>query len=669
MNESETTTRLETLRRAPFAGGAGFGAAGVYERIDGRLHFAVDPLHPANAGIVDLARAARDGAGRVHFAADLCLLQPVDPAGANGRLLLEVPNRGRKGIVGRINRPAAGESGTAADAAGEMEIGDGLLLRQGWTVAWCGWQWDVIRGDGPDALVGFDAPVALDVAGAPLAGQVMLEWQPDALQAQKLLADRVHQPYPAATPDEAGAVLTAQDWPGAPRRTVPRERWRFARAGEDGAPLADDSHIWLEGGFQPGVIYDLVYTTRACPVVGAGLLALRDGPGFLRYAGRDAGNPAGGRIENVLGTGSSQCGRLLRNFLYLGLNADTAGRRVYDGLLINVAGSRRGEFNHRYAQPSVITIPSFGYLPPFDFDGLLRRQREVGGVPRIMAINSSSEYWNREASLIHTDAAGGADADLPPEVRVYHFAGTKHGPGTLQPQAGEPAPAPGPAQRANVVDSRPLLRALFFALDRWVVDGVAPPLSVYPRLADGTAATPDEVLTFFRDAAIPGTAVPDPARLYRRRALDLGPAAGEGAGRYPPLETGEPYRWYVPAVDADGNERAGIALPDVAVPVATHTGWRARRPGTGGEGQNIDMAGITVPFAPDAATRQRLDDPRPSIAERYPGREAYVTLARRAAARLVAGGYLLEDDLEQVVQNAAAGYDAFAGSEVAAAAT
>ena len=410
------------------------------------------------------------------------------------------------------------------------------------------------------------------------------------------------------------------------------------------------------------MIYDLVYTTRACPVVGAGLLALRDGPSFLRYAPLAAGNPAGGRIEHVLGTGSSQCGRLLRNFLYLGLNADTAGRPVYDGLLINVAGARRGEFNHRYAQPSVITIPSFGYLPPFDFDGLLRRQREAGSVPRIVTTNSSSEYWNREASLVHTDAAGAADAEPPEEVRVYHFAGTKHGPGTLQPEAGEPALAPGPVQRANVVDSRPLMRALFFALDRWVREGVDPPPSVYPRLADGTAATPDEVLRFFSDQGIPETAVPDPARLYRRRALDLGPGAAGGAGRYPPREEGEPYRWYVPAVDADGNERAGIALPDVAVPVATHTGWRPRRPGTGGEGQNVDMAGTTVPFAPDAAARRRLDDPRPSIAERYPSREAYLTLARRAAERLVDGGYLLPEDLDPVVQNAAERYDAFAGT-------
>ena len=381
-----------------------------------------------------------------------------------------------------------------------------------------------------DPLVGFDAPIALDAAGQPLAGQTMLEWQPDAVEADKLLADRVHQPYPAADPDEAGAVLTTRAWPGAPRQEIPRARWRFARAGADGgAPVAGDTHVALEGGFQPGVIYDLVYTTRACPVVGAGLLALRDGPSFLRYAPL-AGNPAGGRIEHVLGTGSSQCGRLLRNFLYLGLNADTAGRPVYDGLLINVAGARRGEFNHRYAQPSVITIPSFGYLPPFDFDGLLRRQREAGSVPRIVTTNSSSEYWNREASLVHTDAAGAADAEPPEGVRVYHFAGTKHGPGTLQPEAGEPALAPGPVQRANVVDSRPLMRALFYALDRWVTEAVDPPPSVYPRLADGTAATPDEVLRFFSDQGIPETAVPDPARLYRRRALDLGPGAAPAPG-------------------------------------------------------------------------------------------------------------------------------------------
>ncbi|HEX2037325.1 MAG TPA: alpha/beta hydrolase domain-containing protein [Chloroflexota bacterium] len=652
-----SVTRLELHGRTPFADGAAFGAAGPYERIDGTLHFAVDPADPANAAIVDLHRARRGADGRVHFRADLCVLQPADAARGCGQLLLEVPNRGRKGGLARFNRPTP-PAGPASPPA-EIAVGDGLLLNLGWTVAWIGWQWDVVRTLAPQGLVGFDAPQALGDDGHPIRGQVMLQWQLDTPAPHKLLADRVHRPYAAAGLDDPQAVLSRREWPGAPRSTIPRQRWRFARD-EAGRPVPDDTHVWLEGGFRPGVIYELVYTTRVCPVVGAGLLALRDGTSFLRGAGAGAGNPCAGRLRYTLGFGSSQCGRLLRHFLYLGLNVDEAGRRVFDGLLINVAGARRGEFNHRYAQPSVITIPSFGYLPPLDFEGLLRTQRARGGLPRLVTTNTSSEYWNREASLLHTDDAGTRDVEPPDEVRVYHFAGTKHAPGALPPDLGaDPPPSFGAGgQGPNVVDFKPLLRAALFTLERWVVRGTPPPPSVFPRLADATAAPPDEVLAAY--GAIPGIAVPDPSRLYWRRPLDLGPRAARGVGRYPPQEYGRPYRWYVPAIDGDGNEVAGIRLPDVAAPVASHTGWFPRRPGTGGAGQNVDMMGSTIPFAPDPEGRRQRGDPRPSIAERYRDARDYETRVRAAAARLIADGYLLPEDLDLVVQNALARYRAFA---------
>jgi hypothetical protein len=632
-----SVTRLELHGRTPFAGGAAFGAAGPYERIDGTLHFAVDPADPANAAIVDLHRARRGADGRVHFRADLCVLQPADAARGCGQLLLEVPNRGRKGGLARFNRPTP-PAGPASPPA-EIAVGDGLLLNLGWTVAWCGWQWDVLRAPGPGGLMGLEAPPALDDEGQPIRGQVMVQWQLDAPAPHKLLADRIHHPYPAARLDDPEAELCARAWPGGPCTAIPRQAWRFAHD-EDGAPVPDDSHVWLEGGFRPGVIYELVYTTRICPVVGVGLLAIRDGTAFLRYGTAGEGNPAAGRLRHTIGYGSSQCGRFLRHFLSLGLNADEAGRQVFDGLLINVAGSRRGEFNHRYAQPSAITIPSFGHLPPFGYAELCRAAGRASGQPRIIATNTSSEYWNREASLLHTDEDATRDVEPPEHVRVYHFAGTKHGPGTLAPEEGETGVpgGPGHGQRSNVVDFTPLLRAALFNLHRWVVDGVPPPPSAVPRLADGSAADPAEVLSAY--LATPGAAVPDPQRLFRRRPLDLGPEAAQGIGRFPARECGAPYRWLVAAVDADGNEVAGIRLPDVAVPVATHTGWFPRRPGTGGEGQNTDMAGSTFPFSADAEARRRQGDPRPSIAERYRDRAEYVARARAVATHLVTAGYI-----------------------------
>ncbi|HEU5317921.1 MAG TPA: alpha/beta hydrolase domain-containing protein [Chloroflexota bacterium] len=645
-----SVVELEIRRRVPFAGGYSFADGGEYERIDGLLHFAVDPLRAEHAAIVDLDKAPRDAEGRVHFSADLCLLQPVDAARSNGRLLLEVPNRGRKGAVARFNRPApAGIKVTGTEGIG---VGDGLLLNLGWTVAWVGWQWDVIRDLVPDGLLGFDAPQAISPDGQPIRGQVMVEWQPDAPTPHKLLADRVHQPYAAASLDQPDAMLYERDGWSAPRVEIPRERWRFAR-GEAGGDVPDDTHVRLEGGFRPGVIYDLVYTTRVCPVVGAGMLALRDGTSFLRYGSAEDGNPCAGRLRHTIAVGSSQCGRMLRGFLQLGLNADEEGRRVYDGVIVNVAGARRGEFNHRYAQPSVITIPSFGYLPPFRFESFPPDTK-------VFAVNTSAEYWNREASMLHTDDTGERDLAPPPNVRIYHYAGTKHGPGAIRPEEGEeepPKPLGTSGQRPNVVDFKPLFRAALFHLERWIADGIEPPPSCHPRLADETAIPPDEALAAYRD--LPGVTVPHPDRLYRRRSVDLGPDADKGVGRYPPVERGEPYAWHVPALDGDGNELAGIRLPDVSVPVATHTGWFPRRPGTGGALQNVDMIGSTIPFAPDEKTRRERGDPRPSIAERYRDATDYEARAREAASGLVKRGYLLAEDLELVVQNALDRYRAF----------
>jgi hypothetical protein len=641
---------LEIARREPFAGGHVFGEAGAYERIDGLLRFAVDPALAQNAVIVDLDQAPRSADGKVGFSADLCLLQPTDPKGANGTLLLEVPNRGRKGATGRFNRPAP--RGQEMRGTQGIGVGDGLLMQLGWTVAWVGWQWDVIRTLTPQGLLGFDAPQAVGSDGQPIRGQVQLQWQLDAPAPDKRLSDRVHQPYTAAGLNQPDAILSEREHPGAERRVIPRERWRFARM-EDGRSVPDDTHVQLDGGFQPGVLYDLVYETRVCPVVGAGMLALRDGLSFLRHGSAEGGNPCAGRIERTIGFGSSQVGRMLRGLLPLGLNTDEGGRRAMDGVLINVAGARRGEFNHRYAQPSVITLPSFGYQPPFRFEGF-------PADTKIVAANSSAEYWNREASLLHTDERGEQDLEAPPNVRIYHYAGTKHGAGTLRPEEEDGAAPPpntdGPI--TNVVDHRPLLRAALFHLERWIADGTEPPPSSHPRISDGTAIPPEEALGWFHRLA--GVRVPAPERLYRRRPLDLGPEAAHGIGRYPAIEHGEPYRWLAPTLDKDGNERAGIRLPDVSVPVATHTGWMARRPRTGGEGQNVDMQGLTIPFAPDGSARQERQDPRMSIAERYSDETAYETRARDAAATLVKDGYLLADDLELVVRNALERYRAFA---------
>jgi hypothetical protein len=653
-------TALEIHSCAPYLGGAPFGEAGPYERLDGSIYFAVAPDHPANAGIVDLDLAPRDADGRVHFNADFCLLRPADPARGNRRLLLDVNNRGGKTVPGGFNRAPREPVPTE-----RIDPGDGFLFRRGWTVVWCGWQWDVPRSP---ARMGLEAPAAL-ADGRPIPGQVAVTFQPAAPIRDRLLSDgtggRIHQPYPAADVDDPDAVLTVRDYPDAPRTIIPRDRWRFARD-EDGRPVPDDSHVWMAEKFEPGRFYEVVYRTRICPVVGTGLLAVRDAASFLRY-GDDADNPCAGRIDRAFAYGASQSGRFLRNFLYLGLNTDEQDRQVFDGILAHIAGGRRGEFNHRYAQPSVQYTLSFGHLMPFSpdeqtdpltgrTDGLLSRQRARGGVPRIFFTNTAAEYWRGDCSLLHTDLTGTRDVEPPPEVRVYHFAGTQHGSGALPLTSVSALDGTRGMHCFNTIDYSPLVRAALVNLERWATAGEEPPPSTFPRLADGTAVRREEVLDTFR--TIPAATVPRPERLRTVRRLDLGPDAARGIGRYP-AKMGEPYPTLVSAVDADGNETAGVRLPDVAVPLATHTGWNPRHPESGGEGQIMDMMGSAIPFPATAEERRRMGDPRPAIDERYRDRDDYLARVRAAATELVRQRYVLAEDVDLIVDLAGSRYDAF----------
>ncbi|MGD9894569.1 MAG: alpha/beta hydrolase domain-containing protein, partial [Dehalococcoidia bacterium] len=476
---------------------------------------------------------------------------------------------------------------------------------------------------------------------------------------------------PAADVHDLQATLSVSDRPDGERTVIPRDRWRFAHD-DNGHAVTDDTHIRLDGGFTPGLFYEVVYRTRTCPVVGTGLLAVRDFVSFLRYAAAPE-NPCAERIDYAFGFGTSQSGRFLRNYLYLGLNKDERGRMVFDGVLPHVAGARRGEFNHRFAQPSVQYTASFGHRPPFTdddqtdavtgvTDGLLRRQRQRGSVPRIIYANSAAEYWRGDCSLLHTDLAGERDIEPPDEVRVYHLAGAQHGPGVLPLGRVSAIDGSRGLHAFNAVNYSPLMRAALINLERWVTVGEAPPPSAFPRLADGTAARPEEVLAFFE--TIPGATPALPSHLRTIRPVDLGPDAGKGVGRFP-AGTGEIYPTYRAAVDEDGNERGGIRLPDLTVPVATSMGWNPRDPAIGGAGQIINMLGSTLPFPARQADRERTGDPRRSIEERYRDRDDYEARVRAAAERLAADRYILAEDIPLVVANCLARYDAFAAQPAA----
>jgi hypothetical protein len=654
---------FKLARRFPYAAGRSFGRVGAYEQIDGILTFAVDPSNEANRLIVDLARAPRGDDGRVRFSADFSVVRPVEPTRGVRRAVLELPNRGRRRVVDTFNR-------SGAEAAASAAPGDGFLFERGLTVASIGWQWDVYRDD---VLMGLDAPLA-DLRDEADPGQTVVEIRPNERRSTWLLADRVHRPLRAADVRDPQAGLYVKDHEEGDASLIPRARWSFARETPAGV-VPSDEHIFLDGGFEPGRYYQLVYRTKDAPVAGAGLLAFRDAAALLKYGlqkhpprkhAPEAVVPDLPTFEHVIGYGVSQTGRMIRHFLYLGLNVDEGGRKVFDGLLPHVAGARMGAFNHRYAQPSNQSYPGFGHRFPFADseltdpvtgrkDGLVSRLKAKKAQPKVIYTNSSAEYWRGDCSLMHTDPAGRHDLEGDANSRIYHFAGTQHGPGTLpQTRAGAAEGALG-MYGYNAVDYSPLLRAALVNLEKWVVDGIEPPASLHPRLSDETAVARDAVLTTFDRLGDQKT--PARSTLWVLKAVDLGPRASEGIGTYPTTE-GATYPCLVPAVDGDGNELAGIRLPDLTRPVATHTGWNLRDPSTGSPEQQIPMQGFSRWFPRTRDERERTGDPRRSVHERYADRERYRQLVVADARKLASERYILEEDVDLVVDNALARYDA-----------
>ncbi len=319
-------------------------------------------------------------------------------------------------------------------------------------------------------------------------------------------------------------------------------------------------------------------------MIGLGLLAARDTVAFLRHGGAADGNPCAGDIRHAYAFGASQSGRYLRQFLYLGLNEDEQERMVFDGMLVHIAGGKRGgDFNQRFGQPSASLHPTMSNAFPFTdtvstdpligrSDGLLERLAVRNRVPKIFFSNSSTEYWRGDASLIHIDAEGTRDISLSALSRLYHFAGTQHSAGTLPLTDTNPVDGARGQQALNSVDYNPLLRNALVRMDRWVSGVEDPPPSRYPQLADGTAVGPEQTREVFM--AIPGVGFPaNPPQVVR---LDFGCDGASGvATTLPPVE-GKPYPQFVPAVDHDGNEVSGIRLPDLTVPLATYTGWNLR---------------------------------------------------------------------------------------------
>ena len=516
--------------------------------------------------------------------------------------------------------------------------------------------------------MGIRVPVAADTDG-PIAGKIVVTFAPNAPTNVQLLSDRDHRAYPANNLEDWNSVMTVQDHEDAPEEIIPRDQWSFARL-EGGKRVPDPRHAYLEAGFQPGKVYQVIYTTTGAPVGGLGLLAIRDFGSFLRYASAGDGNPCAGNIDHAYVSGVSQSGRFLRLFLYEGVNTDEKGRTAFDGFIPHVAGGKRGEFNQRFAQPSSQAARSTNSIFPFSdiaqtdpetglTDGVLSRLTAQGNVPKIMYTFTPSEYWAGHGSLVHTDLTATRDVDVPDNVRIYVYAGSQHGLGTFPLSDGDPSDDIRAQNPINCLDHRAFMRAALTALDHWVTTGEAPPSSRHPRIDDGTAVTPAKAAETLR--TIPGVRPPAPFRRFTR--LDFGP--DPGVPTQIPAGIGREYPHLMSAVDRDGNETGGLRLPFVTVPLATHTGWNTRHADMGGEGQTLStggasggtLRGSTIPFPATREERESTGDPRLSVEERYDSKEHYQHLVRQAAQDLVDQRYLLAEDLEPLVDLGGRHYD------------
>ena len=608
-------TRLDIVAQEDFAGGAAFGAAGPFVRIHAIAHGELDPADPANAVIAGLDHAPRTPNDTVAYDTDVEILRPKDPARGSGTLLFDVPNRGNKYALSWLDDTPG--QGLVNDPRTEADAGNRFTFSRGYTLVWAGWQPEVHGAN----LLGIRVPTEAGVQ-QPIRFEIEAGTRgPDSVASIPL-------PYPAATID--GASLTVRTRGTDPETPLASGDWTMTA-----------NQVRLAGApFTPRRIYELRYQATGPTVDGIGFAAVRDVVAFLRR-----GDPAAGPVKHTLGFGVSLSGRFLRNFLEMGMNRAEDGSRVFDGVLPHISGAGKVFDNFAFAMPGrTATMHEDRFYPEnwFPFatfpatDPMTgqtgRLLRGDGSDPLIIETNTSTEYWQKGASLIHTDPQDGTDRTLPDGVRSFLVAGTQHGGHSGSPTSTGPC-----VLGRNPHSAGPALRALLVDLELWVTDGTAPPASLVPRQADGTAAPAGTI----RMPAITGVQ-------WAGTANRIGPPVD---WVNPPADVTRAYPTFVAAVDADGNERAGLRLPEISVPLGTYTGTNLYRDAPG---ELCDRDGSFVPFARTAEERTRTGDPRPSLTERYGSKPGYVARVQQAAAALVAQRLMLPADAQAATQAAEA---------------
>ena len=619
----------------PFAEGSSFGNTGAYERVRGTFKGELDPADPRNKIIVNIDKAPRNAAGRVEYEADFFMLRPVEGARGNGKLVYDVTNRGRKNIHWRLMDARPASPAHANDPRTLEDAGNGLLFRMGYTILWSGWDPDAPRASNGMGM----KPVIATNSGKPIVRVIRDELVSGTRSPARETFRLTHNAF---TTDQSRAQLTVRRREADVRQEIPSSGWAYVNDREirlmpDGA-----------NGTKPvtGSIYEFHYPAKDPRVLGIGMAASRDLISFMKYESMDAkGAPSPARgIKAALGFGISQSGRFLRDFVYQGFNQDTHGRKVFDGTLSHTAGVGGVFLNAEFGQPGRTSTQFEDHMMPeneFPFsaarltdpvtgktDSILRND---GFDPLWMESNTSTEYWQKGASMLTTDPLGSKDVELPANARVYLIAGTQH--------AGQAWMTSTPGNNVNPRNPHsptPAMRALLIALSEWV-DGKAPPPSQTPRVGDNTLV-PVETLQF---PAIPNMAI--------ARKVNVFGVLKDWTK--PEMDMSKPYRPLITNVDADGNEIAGIRLPDIAVPLGTYTGWNLyKAPYV--EGELGDRDGSFMPFTTSRDARTSKNDPRPSLEERYGSHAAYTKLVTGAAEKLVASRLLLPEDAQRFAERA-----------------
>jgi len=639
-------------RQSPAYQGRPFGSAGAYDRLSGHIYGELDPHNPLNAIITDIEFAPKNARGMVEYSATFTVWKPADMSHASGVLIYDAPNRGNRMLLQTFQRG---------------DPGDGLLFGRGHVILASGWQGDVVPRAGLETL---NTPVARNRDGSSITGPVLVRFSNLPAGTKSVSLPGASRPgFANATSDTRRATLTRRVSDDGEVVAIGSGDWAFGDCSErpfPGIPSAEK--VCLREGFDPAYLYELTYTAKDPLVLGIGLAATRDINSFFRYAVKDdlgTPNPVAGRIRHTIAQGTSQSGNFVKTVIHLGFNQDEEKRIVWDGANDHIA-ARQTPINFRFAipggaadlyEPGSEPALWWGSYPdsararaPAD---MLARCTATKTCPKIFETFGSTEFWGLRMSPGLVGPGADVDIPLPLNVRRYYFPGTTHGGGrggfNVATRAGGRCELPD-----NPNPESDTMRALLDDLVAWVTMNTPPPESRYPRLSTGELVVPNYKSMGF--PLLPGKPLPDHLinPLYQYdfgREFRYNDMSGVITQQPPIIRRILPS--LVPRVDADGNEVGGIPSVLHQVPLGTYLGWNVTQSGYL-KGRGCGFVGGMIPFPATRADRLQSGDPRPSLEERYANHEAYVVAVKAAAERLVHDRFLLREDADGLVSEAAA---------------